>query len=362
MLRISGDSAKGLGDSTCEAVVSRWRYRSLPPFALSAGAARRRRSGTLCLIAGFGALTLAISGCTGGGAPDLTPSAAPSPTVRRSLPPQTAMSREEFQQALSAVDAALKPGFDAIGAAQTPTDLANALGAVQLNLDAQAGVLGNLRPPRPEVASTGQVITALRDLSNDLATIATDTKDASVCTGGTGLPRASSVDGAQEFRLAFLALTTADPGHPYTFGTFLPAATADPARRPGTGQLPGGRSSGYGHLTVENQGTADSVVKVMSGGDLIRAVYVQAGGSATVTGIPNGTYDAYYTTGTDWDDGNRRFTRDCAFDKFDNPVDYTTSSTSTTIEYSVWTLTLHTSDLSNSAPTSPIDAGAFPAS
>lgn len=270
------------------------------------------------------------------------------------------MSRTEFQQALSAVDAALKPGFDAIGAAQTPSDLASALGAVQLNLDAQADVLNKLRPPRPEITATGQVVTALRDLSNDLGTVSTAAANSSVCTGGTGLPRASSVDGAQEFRLAFLALTTADPGHPYTFGSFLPPAAADPNRRPGTGPLPGGRSGGYGHLTVENQGTADSVVKVMAGGELIRAVYVQAGGSTTVTGIPNGNYDAFYTTGTDWDDASHRFTRDCAFNKFDNPLDYTTTSTSTTIEYSVWTLTLHSSDLSSSAPTSEIDPGTFP--
>jgi hypothetical protein len=314
------------------------------------------------LTAGVGAVALGVVACSGGGSGSPKGGVTPSPTVRRVLPPPTAMSRPEFQAALSLVDFALKPGFDAIGAAQTPTDLTNAIGAVQLNLGAQADALGKLLPPRPEIVATAAVIKALRDLSKDLATVTSDAHDESVCTGGTGLPRVSNLDGAQAFRLAYLGLATADPGHPYTFGVFLPGATPDPARRPGSGPLSGGRSGGYGHLTVDNQGSSDSVVKVMSGGDLIRAIYVQAGQSATVTGIPNGTYDAYYTTGADWDDANRRFTRNCDFDKFDNPMDYTTTSSSTSIEYSVWTLTLHTSSTQDSAPTSSVDAGAFPAS
>jgi hypothetical protein len=315
------------------------------------------------LIAAVGALLLAVSGCgTGVNLPDPKPSVSPSPTVRRSLPPPTAMSRDEFQKALSDIDAALKPGFDAIGAAQTPTDLNNAVGAVRLNLGVQAGALEKLRPPKPAVIATGQVATAMRDLASDMTAVGADALDESVCTGGTGLPRVTNLDGADAFRLAFLGLTTAEPGHPYTFGTFLPPATPDPDRRPGNGALAGGRSGGYGHLTVDNQGSADSVVKIVSGAELIRAVYVQAGGSVTVTGIPNGTYDAFYTTGTDWDDVNRRFTRDCAFDKFDDPMDFTTTSTSTSIEYSVWTLTLHTAAATDAAPTSSVDPKDFPAS
>jgi len=331
----------------CEVVVSGRRGLTLP-----------------LVVAATSALILAtLAGCSGDDdkpKPGPSASASPPPLAPKTPPPLTPISRADFQKALADIDAALGPGFGAIGGAQTPTDLSGALGAVALNLDLQADALEKLRPPVPSVKATGQLAAALRSLSNDLTSVATDADSQKVCTGASGMAHVASGPGADAFRLAFLALITANPGHPYTFGTFLPAAGPDPNRRPGTGPLPGGRRGGYGKLTVENQGTVDTVIKLMAGGDLIRAIYVQAGGSSTVDGIPNGTYEAFYTSGTDWDDGNRRFTRDCEFDKFDDPLRYTTTTTSTAIEYSVWTLTLHTSALVGGVKTSPVDAGTFP--
>ncbi|OHV34231.1 hypothetical protein BCD49_24960 [Pseudofrankia sp. EUN1h] len=317
-------------------------------------------------IAAASALLLAgLAGCSGDGVPSPAPSASASPTplAPKTPPPLTPISRADLQKALSDVDAALGPGFGAVGGAQTPSDLSGALGAVALNLDLQADVLDKLRPPLPSATATRQLAAALRSLSNDLTAVATDATNQKVCTGASGLPHVANSPGADAFRLAFLTLNTANPGHPYTFGTFLPAAGPDPNRRPGSGPLPGGRRGGYGKLTVENQGTVDTVVKLMAGGDLIRSIYVQAGGKVTVDAIPNGTYDAFYTSGSDWDDGGRRFTRDCEFDKFDDPLPYSTTTTSTAIEYSVWTLTLHTaSSLGGGASTSPVEPGAFPGS
>ncbi|MDT3446379.1 MULTISPECIES: hypothetical protein [unclassified Pseudofrankia] len=315
-------------------------------------------------IAAVSALFLAaLAGCSGEGVPSPRPSASASPTplAPKTPPGLTPISRADFQKALSDVDAALGPGFGAVGGAQTPSDLSGALGAVALNLGVQADALDRLRPPLPSVTATKQLAAALRSLSKDLTAVATDADIQRVCTGASGMPHVANSPGADAFRLAFLALITANPGHPYTFGAFLPGAGPDPNRRPGNGALPGGRRGGYGKLTVDNQRTVDTVVKIMSGGDLIRAIYVQAGAQATVDAMPNGTYEAFYTSGTDWDDGGRRFTRDCEFEKFDDPLQYTTRTTSTAIEYSVWTLTLlRTSSLGSGAPTSPVEAGAFP--
>jgi len=316
----------------------------------------------LTVLAASALVLASLTACSGdgGSTPKPTASASPTPVGPKSPPPLTPISRADFQRALSDVDGALGPGFGAVGGAQTPTDLSGALGAVSLNLDAQADALDKLRPPLPAVTATRQLSAALRALSNDLTTVATDANNQAVCTGASGLPHVANSPGADAFRLAFLTLNTANPGHPYTFGTFLPAAGPDPNRRPGNGALPGGRRGGYGKLTIDNQGTVDTVVKLMSGGDLVRSIYVQAGAQASVDAIPNGTYQAFYTSGADWDDGSRRFSRNCEFDKFDDPLEYTTTTTSTAINYSVWTLTLHTSTPGAGASTSSVDAGTFP--
>jgi hypothetical protein len=80
----------------------------------------------------------------------------------------------------------------------------------------------------------------------------------------------------------------------------------------------------------------------------------------TVDGIPDGTYEVFFTTGNDWDDVNQRFTRDCSFEKFDDPVEFTTRDLEDSIEYSIWELSLAT--LGGNAPTTLVDPGAFPGS
>jgi hypothetical protein len=269
------------------------------------------------------------------------------------------MSPADFQQALSGVDVALRPDFTAIGAAQTPADLSTALGTAQTDLGTQADALARLTPPTGTAIAVGQLAAGLRLLAQNLSTIATD---GHVCTAGTGVPRVGSSQGAQDIRLAELALNGVDPGHTYSFGAFLPAAAADPSRRPGNGDLPGGQHGGNGELTIDNkQGTADAVIKLVTGSTTVRDVFIAAGTSVKVTGIPDGTFDTYYTTGVDWDDTSHRFTRDCAFQKFDDPLKYTTTDTGTEIDYSTWTLTLY-AVLSGNATTSTVAPGAFPGS
>jgi hypothetical protein len=61
-------------------------------------------------------------------------------------------------------------------------------------------------------------------------------------------------------------------------GTFLPAGSPDPGRRPGNGSLPGGQRGGYGELTVTQGDTStDAVIELMTNGQVTRSVYVQAG-------------------------------------------------------------------------------------
>jgi hypothetical protein len=50
----------------------------------------------------------------------------------------------------------------------------------------------------------------------------------------------------------------------------------------------------------------------------LASIYVQANSSATLSGI-RGDYQVYFKSGTDWDGQARTFTRDCRFQKFDDP-------------------------------------------
>ncbi|MBX6388719.1 MAG: hypothetical protein IRZ08_06930 [Frankia sp.] len=289
-------------------------------------------------------------------------SSSPSPTTKAppSLRPPQPVSAAVYQQALTDLDSALALGFFALGAALAPADVESAADGLAGELDLQATKLGRITPPTAVATAHEDLTTALGALADDLETLAGDAADWAVCTGGTGLPRASSGNGAHLFRLAAGALATADPAHPYAVGTFLPAGSPDPGRRPGNGSLPGGQRGGYGELTVIHaSGSTDAVVKLMANGQVTRSVYVQAGTSTTVDGIPNGTYEVFFTTGNDWDDVNQRFTRDCSFEKFEDPVEFTTRDLGSSIEYTTWELTLYAVEGGN-APTTAVDPGAFP--
>jgi hypothetical protein len=65
-----------------------------------------------------------------------------------------------------------------------------------------------------------------------------------------------------------------------------------------------------------------------------------------MTNIPDGTYDIFFTSGTDWD-GNE-FTRSCTFQRFDKPATFTTTETQNEITYMHLTVVLYPTPNGNS--------------
>jgi hypothetical protein len=90
------------------------------------------------------------------------------------------------------------------------------------------------------------------------------------------------------------------------------------------------------------------------------AVYVRTGAKHTVTGIQDGTYQVFFTSGTDWDLKARAFGRDCSFDRFDDRLGFETRQTSTQTRWSTWTIKLQPV-LGGNASTSQVDPDDFPA-
>ncbi len=320
-------------------------------------------------VVGIGVVALALlwtaAACGGDDAATGVP-AVPSGTfapasLPRPAPTPTGVAPATYQQVLTGLDAALTPDLTAVSGAQTPTDLAGALRTAATDLTTQRATLEGTDPPVPARAAHGQLVAALAALGTDLDSLRADADRQVVCTGSSGGRRASAGNGAHLTRLAVAALAAADPAHPYRVGSFLPTGQPDQTRRPDNGSVGPGRRGGYGKVTVEAPPSQDAVVKLTEGGARVRNIFVRAGSSTTVDGLPDGHFDVFYTLGEDWDTDAARFTRNCSFNKFDSGVDFSTRHLSTSIEYTTYRLTLF--DVAGGNATSvPVPVADFPAS
>jgi len=99
-----------------------------------------------------------------------------------------------------------------------------------------------------------------------------------------------------------------------------------PERRLVNGQLIDTmQRGGKGQLRVDNGTGHDAVVELVQAGKPVVSVYVATGLNTTVDDINDGSYELFYTSGTDWDGQLETFTRSCSFKRFQTPVNFTTT-------------------------------------
>ena len=121
---------------------------------------------------------------------------------------------------------------------------------------------------------------------------------------------------------------------------------------------------GNGTLKIDNGTTHDAVIKVVDerAAKIVVAFYVCAGRVAQIEHIPDGDFRVLFAGGMDWDADVGNFTRDKAFAKFDEALDFVTTRTTKGYEvykkYSVFTLTLH-AVLNGNAKTTNVDEEEF---
>lgn len=124
--------------------------------------------------------------------------------------------------------------------------------------------------------------------------------------------------------------------------------------RPPTGVIsPNQRTGGLGQLTVDNGTAQDGVVILTFEEQPFLAAYVRAGESATLTGISDGVYDLYFSTGSDWD--GKQFLANPRRQRFEDPFAFRTDATT----YSIWNVTLHAVE-GGTAASDDVAAGDFP--
>ncbi|GLI03940.1 hypothetical protein Pa4123_92210 [Phytohabitans aurantiacus] len=263
------------------------------------------------------------------------------------------MTEAQYQAALTATDGALAAAVRNVGAARTPATVTAAIDALRQSVDTEADRLSAISSPVPVRDAHFSLVVALRGLSRELSGGDLDP----VCAGSSALSLISRGTQLANVRSAAQTLATADPAHPYTIGSFAPKSTNDAKRRLGNGTLIKRASGGLGQLKISNGGSTDSVISVVPSNakKATVTVYVRAKGKYTVRGIRDATYRVYMTSGADWDAKARTFTRDCAFEQFDDTFEFTTTSR----QYTIWEITL-TPVVGGNATSSTVDPDAFP--
>ncbi|HXT92546.1 MAG TPA: hypothetical protein VN714_25205 [Trebonia sp.] len=116
---------------------------------------------------------------------------------------------------------------------------------------------------------------------------------------------------------------------------------------------------GAGILYIDNGGSTDAVVSLAKSKHAAFAVFVRKHSSTQVSGVSDGTYGIYLTTGADWDQGRQSFSRGCDYQKFDETVDFKTSYLATETDYTTYHITL-TAVVGGTATLSEIGPGDFP--
>ena len=269
----------------------------------------------------------------------------------------SAAAAASYWPTLNGMNSKLAADIRQLRSARTPAAVSSAVAAAEADVYLDFYRLVGMSPPNGRQATQDALVVALRDFRGDLTSTGSAADANQVCAGSSALEMLSSSAGAAQLRSAEAQLAKVDPT---AEGSFLPAAAAFMHRRLANGALvKRGAQSGPGQLTVRNNNDQDAVVSlVLRGRDVATmALYVRARSSATTTGVADGAYQLYYTTGADWDRSEHLFTRYCDFEKLNKTITFTTGVTN----YATEQITLN-SVLAGNVTASRVPADKFPVS
>ncbi|HEY4005156.1 MAG TPA: hypothetical protein VGM60_08235 [Pseudonocardia sp.] len=245
-----------------------------------------------------------------------------------------------YQDRLARADRDIAAAFDAIGRVPdlptlTRTVLAGA--GIVSAAGEQLATGGPVPPPAAEANNT--LVEALHRFATELAYLSQQINLHAICTGSTALSAITTAPSMPALRQAAAALAAAG----YQWGDFLPAPLDQVDARPANGRLMVDRrtgAAGNGALEVSDNADADAVVILAGAGRTVLSVAVREGASTRVDGIPDGGYDVYYLTGSDWDDVVGIFGRHCDFHRFTDPSQFSSQPVAGGTAYTVKSITI----------------------
>jgi len=124
--------------------------------------------------------------------------------------------------------------------------------------------------------------------------------------------------------------------------------------RPLTSSLDG-EAPGIGHLFVSNLGESDAVMVLVNQDDSNDYwTYIRAGEKVTRSDIPDGVYEIYVTTGSDWIPSENRFREAASYELLEKTLEFSSTSSN----YTIWELDLETTE--GETGTTSIGEGEFP--
>jgi hypothetical protein len=274
----------------------------------------------------------------------------------------SAASPDAYRQALVGASRPVAAALAGIATAKTLKALATRLVDAEQVAGQAAEQLSAITPPENVRAEHSELVQSFKQLNADVGGMRDAVEGRELCTASVVLAQLGKADGLVAVRDAGKALAAKEGGQQYKVSLVALPSPPRQGGRPSNGQfVRQGSRTGRGELTIENGGQQDAVITLAVGKRPTFAVYVRKGAKHTVTGIRDGTYRVYFTSGTDWDPKARAFGQDCSFDRFDDSLEFQTKQTATQTEWSTWTISLQPVAGGN-APTSEVDPDDFPVS
>ncbi|WP_067171655.1 hypothetical protein [Microtetraspora niveoalba] len=316
----------------------------------------------LSALALAASLTLTLTACTSiGNGASSGPGDAAAGTGKdaaSSSDAAPALTPEAYQVELDAAGGPVGTALRDISKARTLKSLGQRVQRARSAVETAAERLGPLRPPAEIGTEHTDYLAALRAMNGKLDDLGQAVDDRSLCTASSVLARLGK---SSEFGGLKEAGADLAGGGDYKGGVIAFTPPKERTRRLGNGTiLASAVRGGRGTLTVKNGTAGDSVVSLVLGKRKAVSVYVRKNSTAKVTNIKDGKYRVYFTSGVDYDRAARGFTRNCVYQKFDDPLPYKTTYTATQIRWDTWTLTLNKM-IGGNASTSDVSPDDFPA-
>jgi hypothetical protein len=267
---------------------------------------------------------------------------------------------ETYRQALAAAGGAVSAALSGLAGTTALGALSDRLARAEQATGAAVEQLDQVTPPGDVLSEHLDLVQALKMLDGDLSELRDAVVGHQLCAAGAVLARLGKVEGLTAVREASATLAARSGPEGYKLDLAAPATPPEQSRRLPNGAFvrPGTRT-GKGELTIDNGSDKDTLITLAVGRRPSISVYVRTHARSKVTGIRDGSYQIYLTTGADWDSKARAFTRDCSFERFDDTFKFTTTRSATQIQWTTWSVSLEPV-VGGTARTSDVDPSSFP--
>ena len=297
----------------------------------------RRRNAALLLM-------LAVAGCGGAAG---TGGEASKDTKKAAAP----LTEDEYQALLDRAGKSVSAAAAGVKSARSRDSLTERLEKSATALEKTVAEFEGSAAPTAVAAGHKDALVGLQAYAAAFSSAAGSVGSGGVCTAPAALAQITRSEAAGDLRSAAAVLREGG----FSVKGLAPQRQKKPSVRLKSGVLFRAGGTGPGKLVIQNGNPGDGVVKITAPGGKRMSIFVRGKGTATVDGVPDGTFKTYFATGVSWDGKRNTFSRKCGFSRFDDPMKFTSGGG----QYTQFTISLNAVAGGN-APSSEIDPDDFP--